>query len=189
MIDHNIDIFSLQKFDYLITPCATCLSTIKHLWIDFYQTRDKERKEYLIDLSSKALDISQFLINILKIPDFPGNNSLESITYHDPCHHCKVLNIRTEPRSLIKASGKKIIEMDQSDLCCGMGGTFNLFNYKDSIKIGQLKGKNIINTGCKTLATSCPACMMQISDILDKQKTDIAIKHPIEIYKDFLFKN
>ncbi|MCK5097174.1 MAG: (Fe-S)-binding protein, partial [Desulfobacteraceae bacterium] len=189
LLDHNIDIFSIHDFDYLVTPCATCLSTIKHLWLSFYKNKNKKEKDFLQNLSAKSLDISQFLINILKVPEINENNSFENITYHDPCHHKKVLNIKTEPRTLIRRSGKNLCEMDKADSCCGMGGTFNLLHYKESTMIGRIKAKNIIKTNCSIVATSCPACMMQLADILDKEKTDISIKHPVEIYAEALFDN
>lgn len=188
LLDHNIDILSSDEFDYLITPCATCLSTIKNLWPNILNDENKENRDFLDNLSSKSMDISQFLINILDVSDIITNNSAENITYHDPCHHSKMLNIKNEPRKLIKASGNKLIEMDKPDSCCGMGGTFNLSHYDESVKIGKLKGKNIIKTNCQIVATSCPACMMQLSDILDKQDTNIAVKHPVEIYKQALIK-
>ena len=186
LVSHNIDLFSNESFDYLVTPCATCLSTIKHLWPSIYKTYGRKEKDILTNLSTKSLDISQFLINILNVPNIIKNNNLKNITYHDPCHHKKILNIETEPRKLIMASGHKFVEMEKSDSCCGMGGTFNLLYYDESIKIGKLKGENIIKTNCSIVATSCPACMMQLADILTKQHSKIDIKHPIQIFKQAL---
>jgi glycolate oxidase iron-sulfur subunit len=186
LVSHNIDLFSKERFDYLVTPCATCLSTIKHLWPSICKTYGEKERDFLTNLSTKSIDVSQFLINILNVPNIIKKNHSENITYHDPCHHKKILNIDTEPRKLIIASGQKLIEMEKSDSCCGMGGTFNLLHYEESIKIGKFKGKNIIKTNCSIVATSCPACMMQLADVLTKQHSKIDIKHPIEIFKQAL---
>ena len=187
LVSHNIDLFSINGFDYLVTPCATCLTTIKDLWPSIYKPEGRKEEEFLNNLSSKSLDISQFLINILKVSDIGINNDLASVTYHDPCHHKKILNIETEPRKLIKASGNKLVEMEKADSCCGMGGTFNFFHYDESIKIGKLKVENIKKTNCSIVATSCPACMIQLSDILAKQHSGVDVKHPIEIFNQALF--
>jgi glycolate oxidase iron-sulfur subunit len=77
--------------------------------------------------------------------------------------------------------------MKESDTCCGMGGSFNFDHYDLSSQIGLIKAKNIMDTKCSTVATSCPACMMQISDMLAKEKQSIGVKHPIEIYSEALF--
>jgi glycolate oxidase iron-sulfur subunit len=47
-----------------------------------------------------------------------------------------------------------------------------------------MKREDIESTNCHTVATSCPACMMQISDMLSKNKKGIYVKHPVEIYAD-----
>ncbi len=186
LVAHNIDLFSRVDFDYILTPCATCLSTIKEMWPLLYQSEDDQEKEFLLNLSRKSLDISQFLINILNITKTLENNNIENITYHDPCHHKKILDISNEPRELIKLSGQKLVEMDKSDSCCGMGGTFNLLHYDESVKIGNLKLNNIKKINCSVVATSCPACMMQLTDIIAKSNLNIKIKHPIEIFKQGL---
>jgi glycolate oxidase iron-sulfur subunit len=76
--------------------------------------------------------------------------------------------------------------MPQPDACCGMGGSFNLQYYEISSEIGKRKRDNIKATGCEVVATGCPACMLQISDVLSRSKDRLAVKHPIEIYAEAL---
>ena len=132
------------------------------------------------------MDISQFLCRIAglkkqkKVPDAPKS----IVTYHDPCHLAKSLSVRAEPRQVIRASANyTLTEMIEPDRCCGMGGSFNLYHYDISSQIGDIKRQDIEDTGCHTLATSCPACMMQISDMLSKGKGGIRVKHAIELQK------
>jgi glycolate oxidase iron-sulfur subunit len=188
LLEHHVKLFKNEEFDYLITACATCTSTIKKLWPSLYQGSDVEFKEYIDRLSEKTMDINQFLVDVAKISTVKNIDSKEIITYHDPCHLKKSLGIFSQPREIIKASGKNLVEMQDSDKCCGMGGSFNLFHYDISTKIGMLKQKNIVETNCAVVASGCPACIMQISDMLAKTKSDIKVKHPIEIYADALQK-
>jgi glycolate oxidase iron-sulfur subunit len=78
--------------------------------------------------------------------------------------------------------------MTGSDKCCGMGGSFNIYHYGLSSTIGTIKRENIENTGCTTVSTGCPACMMQISDMLGKAGSSIKVRHPMEIYASRLEK-
>jgi glycolate oxidase iron-sulfur subunit len=55
-----------------------------------------------------------------------------------------------------------------------------------SAAIGNLKQKNIADTGCTTVSTGCPACMMQISDMLAREDKNIKVCHPMELYAKFL---
>jgi glycolate oxidase iron-sulfur subunit len=67
-----------------------------------------------------------------------------------------------------------------------MGGSFNLEHYGLSARIGRLKRENIAATKCAVVATGCPACMLQISDMLSQAGDRIAVQHPIEIYAECL---
>jgi len=182
----HVDLFAKEKFDYLVTACATCSSTIINLWPSLLKNRDKALVKGIEKLAQKTVDISWLMEKRFDI--FSGirenGGKKHCITYHDPCHLKKSLGVYDEPRKVILASGNQIKEMTDSDKCCGMGGSFNLEHYDLSSKVGMKKANHIVDTGCSTVATSCPACMMQISDMLAKLEQKIEVKHPVEIYAE-----
>ncbi|MBF0235090.1 MAG: (Fe-S)-binding protein, partial [Desulfamplus sp.] len=188
LVEYHIELFSQEKFDYLVTACATCTSTIKKLWPSIYKGSASKTREKIKELSHKTLDINQFIVNKVKVSlenaeaENDSKQLKQSVTYHDPCHLKKSLGVFKEPRILIKASGSRLVEMEGCDKCCGMGGSFNLYHYNISSEIGQIKSKNIQETNCDAVATGCPACMVQISDMLAKNNLDIKVCHPIELY-------
>jgi glycolate oxidase iron-sulfur subunit len=184
LVRDNLDLFAGREVDCLITPCATCTATIKKIWplmAEDYPERDRERIQALAD---KTMDICQFIAG--SFPPGPvqkAQSETETVTYHDPCHLKKSLGLAAEPRSLISAApGFELVEMADADRCCGMGGSFNLQHYELSAKIGEVKRQSILQTKADTVATCCPACMMQITDLLSKAGADIRVKHVIEIY-------
>ncbi len=188
LVRHHVDLFSAEKCDYLVTACATCSSTIIKLWPALMKDKDRELFKKIQALAEKTVDISWLMDKRFDlsaaVPD--SGKKHEVITYHDPCHLKKSLGVFEEPRRVILASGNDLREMKNSDACCGMGGSFNLMHYDLSTGIGQIKAENIIATGCTTVATSCPACMMQISDMLAKTGQPVRVKHPVEIYAEAL---
>ncbi|MBF0202114.1 MAG: (Fe-S)-binding protein [Desulfamplus sp.] len=197
LLEYHVTLFDQENFDYLITACATCTSTIKKLWPSIYEGKSMALREKITNLSEKTLDINKFLVDKVKLCDFQGETTdkdlgassvARGVTYHDPCHLKKSLGVADEPRRVIKAAGKELVEMEGSDKCCGMGGSFNLYHYGLSSGIGSLKQKSIADTGCDTVATGCPACMVQISDMLAKEGLDIKVGHPVEIYAGSLRK-
>ncbi|MBU0971128.1 MAG: (Fe-S)-binding protein [Proteobacteria bacterium] len=193
LVDHHLELFKREKFDVLITACATCTSTIKKLWPTIYKDASSGVREQLSLLSEKTMDINQFLVDRVN-PDFfskpaAPEKSSEIVTYHDPCHLKKSLGVAAQPRKIIQAAGKTLVEMEGSDKCCGMGGSFNVYHYEISASIGNLKQKSIADTGCTTISTGCPACMMQISDMLAKQNQNIKVCHPMELYANSMDEN
>ena len=191
LIDHHLNIFKGQDFDFLVTACATCTFTIKKIWPMMVQYLPDEIANRAQNLSQKTRDINQFLVNDIG-SNFPfqqqtASDPIKRVTYHDPCHLKKSLGVVTEPRSLIRANaGYRFVEMEKADQCCGMGGSFNIDHYDLSQKIGDRKLGHITQTQCHVLATGCPACMIQFSDMLSKAGENITVKHPIEIYAECL---
>ncbi len=188
MVLHLVELYPIDKIDYIVTPCASCTSTIKKIWPMFLNEFDENIKKKILAVSSKTMDISEFLIKKTDILSKLKVNQYREkikITYHDPCHLKKSLGIYKEPRNIIALNNNyELIEMEDADVCCGMGGSFNIKHYDISKKIGLKKAQNILKTNAKVVATSCPACMLQIIDMLSHINADISVKHPVEILQD-----
>ena len=140
-------------------------------------------------LAEKTLDISQFLVDKVGLAPETSAGETEKIrlTYHDPCHLKKSLGVAAQPRALVRANPRyDLQEMAEADWCCGMGGSFNLQHYDISASIGRRKRDNIVNSGCQVVATGCPACMLQITDMLSQAKARVQVKHAMEIYAEGL---
>jgi glycolate oxidase iron-sulfur subunit len=176
--------------DYLVTACATCCSTIKKLWPLMMQDAAQSEQEKVADLAARTLDISQFLVDKVGVtPAVPGSEGRIAITYHDPCHLKKSLGVAAQPRVLLQANpGYVLHEMLESDWCCGCGGSFNLQHYEASAAIGARKRDNIAKSHSRVVATGCPACMLQITDMLSQAGMKMTVKHAVEIYADALTK-
>ena len=189
LVQYNLDIFEDEKFDYLVTACATCTSTIKEVWPVLIRKEPGKLVDGVKRISEKTLDIHQFLVAKAGLKGISQTNTENpvGVTYHDPCHLKKALGIAAEPRAVLAANpGYHLKEMPQPDACCGMGGSFNLQYYEISSEIGKRKRDNIKASGCEVVATGCPACMLQISDVLSRSKDRLAVKHPMEIYAEAL---
>jgi len=175
--------------DYLVTACATCSSTIKKLWPLMMQDAAPETQERINALAAKTLDISQFLVDkvgVVPIAAGPEDGRIP-VTYHDPCHLKKSLGVAAQPRALIQANPAYLLqEMPESDWCCGCGGSFNRQHYEASAAIGARKRDNIAASHCRVVATGCPACMLQITDMLSQAGLRVRVKHAVEIYAESL---
>ena len=188
LVNLNLEIFEKQKFDYLITACATCAYTIKKLWPMMFRKERSDLSDRVEKMADKTMDISQFLVSKVGIKTRKINsNQSVIVTYHDPCHLSKSLGVSAEPRALINANPRYYLqEMPEADRCCGSGGSFNLQHYAISSQIGKRKLTNILSTGCSVVATGCPACMIQILDMLSRSQSKVVVKHPVEIYAEGL---
>ncbi len=185
----NLAALAKENFDYLISPCGSCTATIKEYW-PRYATRMKPEERHLVaEIAPKAMDISAFLVNILGITlqNHAPTSKVTHVTYHEPCHLKKSLGVSAQPRMVAQLNPKySLVEMQQADACCGCGGSFNLFHYDISAKIGQRKRQHVVDSGAEIVATACPACMMQLEDMLSQHGDEIQVKHCIELYAQSL---
>jgi len=186
LVRHNLTLFDNNDFDYLVTACATCTSTIKKIWPLLADGDNGFDEAQVADIADRTIDINQLLAPLIDAETQRGSAEEKVfVTYHDPCHLKKSLGVTAEPRALINANPNyRLKEMAEADRCCGLGGSFNLQYYDLSANIGRLKRDHIKASGCSVVATSCPACMLQISDMLSQAGDDIRVKHPIEIYRE-----
>ncbi len=189
LVLHNLERFEGAGFDVLVTACATCTSTIKKIWPLMVRDQPEAVRKRVGEITERTQDINRFLVERFGITPAksPAKERRPVITYHDPCHLKKSLGVFSEPRTLIGANpGYRLEEMAQSDWCCGMGGSFNLQYYETSAAIGQKKRNNIHAVAPAAVATGCPACMLQISDMLSRAGDRVRIRHPVEIYAETL---
>ena len=184
LVRANLKAFGSRGFDALVTPCATCTSTIREFWPMFAAEFSDDEAADIRTLAAKTIDISAFLVNSGLISDNAKLSAgAATMTYHDPCHLKKSLKISMQPRRLLQSSPScRFVEMNAADSCCGSGGSFNLLHYETSAAIGMRKRDNIVASGAATVTTSCPACMMQMTDMLSRRKDAVTVRHVIEVY-------
>lgn len=183
----NLQLLKGKDFDYLVTPCGSCTSTIKELWPEYAERLNPEAAKLAKEIAAKTMDINEFLVDVLHVEAKPSGSNARKITYHDSCHLKKSLGVAQQPRTVLKSNPKyTLVEMKDADRCCGCGGSFNLFHYDYSRKIGQEKRDNVVATGAEVVAAGCPACMMQLEDVLSHNNDHVQVKHTIEIYAESL---
>ena len=189
LLDKNLDRFGGGDFDYLVTPCATCTATIKKFWPTFAAGADQGRRAAIAAIAAKTLDINVFLTDIVKIkpPGGPERGPGRKVTIHDPCHLKRSFGIAAQPRLVARLNPDvDLVEMTDADVCCGCGGSFTLLHYDIAGRLGTHKRDNIVATGADTVVTGCPACMLQITDMLSKAGDRVVVRHPVELYAEIL---
>jgi glycolate oxidase iron-sulfur subunit len=182
MADINVKVF--KDVDYVISGCATCTSALKDYKKFLADT--PEREETFAKFSDKVKDISQFLVDVLKLPPefYKARSDLKNkkITWHDPCHLNRHLGVKDQPRQIIKSlQGVEYREMVRPDWCCGMAGSFSIYYYDLSKKIADKKMETIRATQADIVATGCPGCMIQLIDNTVRHNMPVKVLHLMEL--------
>ena len=65
-------------------------------------------------------------------------------------------------------SGGELVELAESDLCCGSAGSYNLTEPEMASRLQKRKAQNIIDSGAEVGGTTNPGCLLQIQSGLRK---------------------
>jgi L-lactate dehydrogenase complex protein LldE len=136
-------------------------------------------------IRDRIFELTQFIVNVLGT-DSIGAKFNAKVTYHDSCHALREINIKNEPRRLLKnVKGLELIEMENSEICCGFGGTFSVKFPEISIAMAEEKVNFIRLTNAEFVTSTDSSCLMQIDGFLKRNKIPIKTIHIAEILANF----
>ncbi|HSO08504.1 MAG TPA: LUD domain-containing protein [Desulfoprunum sp.] len=175
----NIQAFERENVDYVVTLCASCASHLKHNY-PVLLADDPAMVEKARTFTAKVIDFSSFAHDVLGLTaaDFTGDN--KAATFHAPCHLCRGLGVHDAPRALLRDAGLDYREADESEVCCGFGGTFSAKFPELSAELLRKKLDHVEATGAELLLTDCPGCIMQLRGGLKKRGSRIVVQHTAE---------
>jgi glycolate oxidase iron-sulfur subunit len=177
---NNLDQFDATGCDYLITGCGSCGGAWQHDYVEIL-AGDPVYQAKAESWARRTYDISTFLTKVLPFRR-PRGVLDKVVTYHDSCHLKKTMKVAAEPREILRSiPGVTFKELAAPDTCCGSGGSFVLTHYGTSAALGRNKALDINQTGAGTVATGCPACMMQLLDNLSRHGNQQAVTHYISL--------
>jgi iron-sulfur cluster protein len=183
----SVEAFTEAQVDYILCICPTCTMAVKRDFVDRLADQPQWAAKAMA-LSAKTMDASAFLENVLGASaKLKAIGPEKGVTYHDSCHLKRGSNVWKEPRALLESSGHRIIEMKNSDRCCGFGGTYSFLSHPQiSKQITKDKVETIQATGIKTVATDCPGCMIMLKGAVGKADPTIRCVHTMELLAESL---
>ena len=175
----RFNIQSLAGYDRVVTGCASCTLMLKEYKKFFESEPERQAAE---NLAKKVLHITEFVARSDKQPAMgPSEGSTRRVTYHSSCH-LRAAGVTKEPRQILsQVPGIEYAEMTDADRCAGGAGTYLVKDYDTSQKIFDRKRRNIEQSGAETVATSCPACMIQLNNGM---RGRVAVKHVAQVLNE-----
>jgi glycolate oxidase iron-sulfur subunit len=178
MARRTIDAFEPARADAVIVNTSGCGAHMKaygHLLADDRAYAERARK-----FAASVRDLAEFLAQE------PLRGPLSSVpmtcTYHDPCHVVHGQKIRSEPRKLLaQIPGLRLVELTESDWCCGSAGIYNLTEPEMATRLLHRKVSHVLTTGAEAVVTANPGCILQIQAGLGAHDTRVRVLHLVEI--------
>ncbi len=171
---------AFEDSELIVSPSGSCVSMVRnhyqHLFADI--PRDLEKAHAI---GERTFELTEFLVRRLGITDL-GASFSGRVTYHDSCHLNRELGIKEEPRTLIRAvAGVELVEMEDSERCCGFGGIFSLKFPEVSAAMAKRKAERIGESGANAVVVCDPGCLIQIKGYLSRQGSNVRVMHIAEL--------
>jgi glycolate oxidase iron-sulfur subunit len=135
---------------------------------------DQELASDAREVSARATDLSTLLLARGK----PVGRLEGIVTYHDSCHLAHGMGVREGPRKILASiDGVRLVEMAESDLCCGSAGSYNLLEPAMAHQLARRKADNIEATGAEYVVLGNPGCEFQIAAELRRRDSRVRVIH------------
>lgn len=153
--------------DYVVVPSGSCAGMIRVHYADVFRDEPGDAAR-AAKLAARTFELSDFLVNVLKIDSVPGR-FLGEVTYHDACSGLRELGVKAQPRALLaKVAGLSLVEMRDCETCCGFGGTFSVKFGDISSTMAEQKCANVRESGAQAVVLGDLGCMLNIEGRLRK---------------------
>jgi glycolate oxidase iron-sulfur subunit len=131
--------------------------------------------------SARVRDVSEILADVGE-PRAARRPVRATVAYHDACHLAHAQGIRRQPRDLLAGiPGITLVEIAESDMCCGSAGIYNLVEPEAAAALGERKARHVAAVAPDIIATGNPGCTMQIAAACERIGVNVAVMHPIEL--------
>lgn len=173
-----IDVFEPLNLDAILVNAAGCGSTLKEY--GELLAGDPIYAERAIRFAARVRDVNEFLAAIPLLP--PSRAIRARVTYQDACHLAHAQGVRAQPRALLQSiPGLELVELPDSDTCCGSAGIYNITTPDLSLQLLERRMDRLATTGASILAVSNPGCQIQLAYGVRRRGYRVEIAHPMDL--------
>jgi glycolate oxidase iron-sulfur subunit len=176
----NIEAFERSGADVYVINAAGCGSALKEYGELFHA--DPEWEPRARAFSAKVRDVLEYLDEV-GLPERDFGTVSGVVTYQDACHLAHAQRITAAPRRLLaKIPGLELREMEESSLCCGSAGIYNVTQPEMAQRLQRRKVEHIAAVSPQIVATANPGCALQMRNGLDRAGYGaVQVKHVVEL--------
>ena len=165
--------------DYIVSPSASCAGFIRNNYGKLFENNAFQSPAKKV--SSQIFELSEFLVKILGITNL-GASFNGKVTFHDSCAGLRECNIKAEPRALLQeVEGLELVEMNDTETCCGFGGSFAVKYDTISVAMADQKIDNAIATDAEFIISTDMSCLMHLDGRINHNGQQIKVIHLADI--------
>lgn len=175
---------AFKDCDYVVAPSGSCAGMLKSHYPRLLADDAAERAEAEA-FAAKVHELVSFLTDergMTAIDPSMQGAPPGRVTYHDSCSGLRELGIKAQPRQLLASiKGLELVEMADSEICCGFGGTFSVKFPDISNAMVEKKADNIAQADPDLLLAGDLGCLLNMAGKIARQGRQIEARHVAEV--------
>lgn len=165
--------------NYIVSPSASCTGMVKHGFDDLFTNTVTHNR--CRSIQRNIYELSDFLVNVLR-KDYFGAELEGRAVYHDSCSGLRNCHIKEEPRQLLaNVEGLELVEMRDTDMCCGFGGSFAVKFESISTAMTEQKVNNALEMEADYIISTDSSCLLQIQAYIDQKQIPLKTIHLADV--------
>lgn len=166
----------------VVIPSSSCTAMIREQYPPLFAAHGNESQcRDLAALLPRVFELSEFLVDRLGLEDV-GAYFPHRVAYHASCHGVRALRLGTRPYQLLaRVRGLELVEIPNSDRCCGFGGTFAVKNGAVSSAMLTSKLQDLLSTKAEICTAVDNGCLMHLGGALHRLYAGMKVMHLAEI--------
>jgi L-lactate dehydrogenase complex protein LldE len=165
--------------DYIVSPSASCAGFIRNNYGKLFENNAFQSPAKKV--SSQIFELSEFLVKILGMTEL-GASFNGKATFHDSCAGLRECNIKAEPRTLLsQVNGLELVEMNDTETCCGFGGSFAVKYDTISVAMADQKIDHAIATEAEYIISTDMSCLMHLDGRINFNGQQIKVIHLADV--------
>ena len=150
----------------VVGPTASCIGYVRNYFDELFYN------------SAYHNEYKHLQRNIFEITDFFEHK----VTSHDSCAGLREYGLKNEGRELLqKVKGLELVEMQETDTCCGFGGTFAVKFEPISTAMAEQKVHHALDTGAEYIVSTDSSCLMHQAAYISKHKLPLKVAHVVDV--------
>jgi glycolate oxidase iron-sulfur subunit len=170
-----------EDLDFVVTAAAGCGATLKEYANLF--TPDAAGAEERGRAAAFAARVRDGLELLAELGLPPAQRPVvERIAVHDPCHLAHAQRVREAPRRLLRSlPGAEVVDLADSDRCCGSAGVYNLQHPEIAGPLLEQKLASVRAAAPTVVAVANPGCLLHMEAGARQRGLAVRFAHPLEI--------
>lgn len=168
-----------RSAEYIISCSTECVGYIKNNFGKlFFNTANHNSYK---SIREKVMDISEFLVSFMRKTDL-GAEFPYKVSLHSNCRGLNEYNVEEETKLLLQnVKGLELTKNNTNNFCCGMGGTFSIYNEPVSTALAKKKIDAILEEGAEYIVSNDMSCLLHLQSYIDKHKIQLKTIHLVDL--------